>query len=95
MIREGRILVVAAVEELEVHARRTLALTFHGDPPTSVLRAVPSVVDTRVEGQTVTVVCDGPLRELLAVAAPYGIDDIDAHEPDLEDVFLSYYGASR
>jgi ABC-2 type transport system ATP-binding protein len=95
MIHEGRILVVAAIEELEAHARRRLALTFHGAPPAEVLRALPPVLDAEVVGQTVTVVCDGPLRELLAAAAPYGIDDIDAHEVDLEDVFLSYYGATR
>jgi ABC-2 type transport system ATP-binding protein len=95
MIREGRLLLVSDVAELEVRNRRRLTLTFHGPPPIEVLRQIPSVVEASAQGREVTVVCHGPLRELLAMAAPYGIDDIATHEVDLEDVFLSSYGAVR
>jgi ABC-2 type transport system ATP-binding protein len=95
MIREGRILVVADVADLEAHARRRISLTFHECPPTELLRSLPGVLEVAAAGRTATMVCDGPLRDVLAAAAPYGIDDVDAHEVDLEDVFLAYYGAPR
>jgi ABC-2 type transport system ATP-binding protein len=37
-------------------------------------------------------VVEGSTADLLAAAAPYRIVDITAHEPDLEEIFLTYYG---
>ncbi|MEV4239118.1 MULTISPECIES: hypothetical protein [unclassified Nocardia] len=35
---------------------------------------------------------DGSTAELLKAIAPYDVVDIVSHEPDLEEVFLTYYG---
>jgi len=50
------------------------------------------VRDVQVDGQRVQLVVEGSTADLLAVAAPHRITEIATREPDLEEIFLSYYG---
>jgi len=52
---------------------------------------VPGVREAIFTGATAHLVVEGPTAELFRVAAPSGIEQVVTHEPDLEEVFLSYY----
>jgi ABC-2 type transport system ATP-binding protein len=93
ILRDGRLLVVEAVDELKAKARRSVRLTFDGDPPTAALRGIEAVRDLHVEGRSVSLTVEGTMAELFRVAAPYGIDAVVTHEAGLEEIFLDYYSS--
>ena len=92
ILRDGSLVEVASVAELKAKALRRLDLTFEGEVPADRLRAVPGVTDVHANGSGVQLVVAGSTAELLAVAAPYRITGVVSHEPDLEEIFLTYYG---
>lgn len=93
ILRDGRLVVVAEVEDLRAQAIRRVHLTFvdRDTPPLDVVRAVPGVRDVEVENSAVSLVVEGPMAELLLATAPYGIDRVTAEEADLSEVFMRYY----
>ncbi|MGW4353250.1 ABC transporter ATP-binding protein [Nocardia sp. NPDC004582] len=97
ILRSGRLVEVASVAELTARSLRRIDLEFDTEPPDpGLLRAVGGV--RSVEGgadRVLHVEVDGSTAELLKFVAPYGVTDIVSHEPDLEDVFLTYYGQDR
>jgi ABC-2 type transport system ATP-binding protein len=91
----GSLAVVEAIDKLKAQAVRRLDMTFTGAPPAEVLGRVPEAREVTVDGHTAHLVVEGHTTELLRVAAPYGIEQIVTHEPDLEDIFLSYYDTRK
>lgn len=72
-------------------AMRRMELTFGGPPPLEELRSAASVREARADGRTVHVLVEGSTADLFKVASPFGVEQVVTHEPDLEEVFLSYY----
>jgi ABC-2 type transport system ATP-binding protein len=91
IIRDGSLVVVESVERLKRRALRRMDLTFAGDPPLDVLSAIAEVRELTVTGPTAHLSVEGSTADLLAAAAPYRVEQIVTHEPDLEEIFLSYY----
>lgn len=91
ILRHGSLAAVESVERLKAEAVRRMDLTFVHDPPMELLAKVPAVHAASATGTTAHLVVEGSGEELFRVAAPYGIDQVVTHEPDLEEVFLSYY----
>jgi ABC-2 type transport system ATP-binding protein len=52
---------------------------------------VAAVRDLRVAGNIVHLDVEGSTADLLQVAAPYRVQQVVTHEPDLEEIFLAYY----
>lgn len=93
ILRHGRLVEVRSVAELTARSLRRLDLTFAATiPDPALLRAVGGVRSVRGDGHVIHVEVDGSTDDLLKFVAPYGVRDIVSHEPDLEDVFLTYYG---
>jgi beta-exotoxin I transport system ATP-binding protein len=92
MLRLGRLAVAESVEKLKARAVRRIELTFDGPPPVPQLRAVDGIREVHALGSTVHLTVEGSAADLLATAAPYRIESIVTHEPDLEEIFLTYYG---
>jgi ABC-2 type transport system ATP-binding protein len=92
ILRHGRLVVVESVETLKAQALRRIDLTFAGQPPLPSLRAIPSVREAHATGDTAHLVVEGGTAELFRVASPYGITQVVTHEPDLEEIFMAYYG---
>jgi beta-exotoxin I transport system ATP-binding protein len=92
ILRNGRLVEVATIAALKAKALRRLDITFDAAPPVDVLRAVPGVTEVVASGTGVQLVVTGSMAELFAAAAPYRIASLVSHEPDLEEIFLTYYG---
>jgi beta-exotoxin I transport system ATP-binding protein len=92
ILRKGRLVEVATVADLKAKALRRMDITFDGPPPMGVLRAVPGVTDVVANGTAVQLVVAGSMADLFTAAAPYRIASLVSHEPDLEEIFLTYYG---
>jgi ABC-2 type transport system ATP-binding protein len=93
ILRTGRLVVVQRVERLKAQALRRIELTFEGPAPLDALRRVSGVRESRVDGSRVELAVEGSTAELFEIAAPYRVHNVVTHEPDLEEVFMTYYGA--
>ncbi|MFQ6328616.1 ABC transporter ATP-binding protein [Nocardia sp. CWNU-33] len=93
MLREGQLITVRSVAELTKQAFHRIDLTFAGEPPDSdVLRGIAGVRRAERNAVAVHVELEGSTADLVKAVAPYDVVDIVSHEPDLEEVFLTYYG---
>ena len=91
ILRQGELVVVQAVERLKEQALRRVDLYFEGLAPTSVLRGASGVRAVSGLGREVNVTVEGSMAPLLSTAAPYHVERVVTHEPDLEEIFLDYY----
>ena len=95
ILRKGRLVVTDTVANLEHQAVRRLDLVFAGAPPVAELAQVPGVHDVQATERTIHLAVEGSTAELIKAAAPYGVENVVTHEPDLEDVFLGWYDAEE
>lgn len=92
IIRHGRLIALEAVSSLRSKAMRRVELEFSSPVQASVFEAVPGVHDVTVENHRVLLSYEGKMAVLLkTVADRYDVVDINTHEADLEDIFLTYY----
>jgi ABC-2 type transport system ATP-binding protein len=91
MLSAGRLLLekrIAALKELTVHH---MTLIFDRLPPREILERAAGVHDVVLDGSRVRLTVEGSTKELLAVAAPFGIESLTSVEPGLEAIFLGLY----
>jgi ABC-2 type transport system ATP-binding protein len=91
IIREGRIVAVEEVGALRGRSVHELEVRFADPVPRDALEAVAGVRSVRLEGPVAHILVEGPLDPLIKELARHVVVDLRSHEPDLEDVFLSYY----
>lgn len=94
IVRQGRLVAVAGVEELRQAARQRIDLHVAGpvgEADLARFRAVPEVVEVSAEAGVVHLVVEGTVDGVVKVAAGLEVLRIVSHETDLEDVFLRYY----
>ncbi|HYN30654.1 MAG TPA: ABC transporter ATP-binding protein [Dermatophilaceae bacterium] len=89
IVDDGRLLLVADVDELRERAARRVELDFTVAPPAE-LGELPHVRVLEVRGRTAVCLVAGPVGELLKFAVDHGVVDVHTHDPDLEDAFLGY-----
>lgn len=93
LLREGKVILAGAVEEIRGLVPRSVSIVFDADasapPPLperfEIVRIAPRLWQVRVGGE---------LGELLAAAAAFPIRDIQIDTPRLEDIIVSYYRGS-
>ena len=97
IILEGHLAVVDTVPALKARALRVLELEFAAQVPAGPFRAIRGV--RAVSAHQAFLRCEviGPVGELMRLAAAKGLVNVISHEPDLEQIFLSYIqgGAPR
>lgn len=91
IVREGRLVTVAPLEELAGIRVRHVEIEFADAPPTERLRSLEGVEQLAVHDHRVTAMLRGSLEPLLAVVAEHRVVDLTSREPSLEEVFLTYY----
>jgi ABC-2 type transport system ATP-binding protein len=90
IILEGRLAVVDTVPALKARALRVLELEFAAPVPAEPFLAVPGVRTASAHRAFVRCEVIGPVGDLMRLAAAKGLVNVISHEPDLEQIFLSY-----
>jgi ABC-2 type transport system ATP-binding protein len=91
LIRDGRLVLVASVDELRAHGRARVEVTFATLPPPGVFADVPGVSELNRSGNKVLFSLQGEADALVKAIAHHRVIALDVHEADLEDIFLSLY----
>jgi ABC-2 type transport system ATP-binding protein len=91
IIRDGQLIETASVEALMRQTFRRLHLTFRELPPPDAF-AIDGVAEVGRDGQTILLEVQANLAQVMDIAAPYGIEDLEAPHVTLEEIFLNYYG---
>jgi ABC-2 type transport system ATP-binding protein len=92
IVRRGRLVAVEDIDALKAKAVSRIDITFaRDDVPADAFNHLPGVREVAEHGQLLTVTVEGPVDALVKAAARFEVVTIKTHEPDLEEVFLSYY----
>ncbi|MCI8494843.1 MAG: ABC transporter ATP-binding protein [Lachnospiraceae bacterium] len=86
VIRKGRLLALDSTERLG-HTD-TKRVTLKG---VNALPNLPHIKNITTDGDTLSFLYDGKLKELLNALTALPLTDISITEPDLEEIFLHYY----
>ncbi|WP_224280076.1 ABC transporter ATP-binding protein [Streptomyces sp. LS1784] len=96
IIREGELVTVADVEKLRQSAHRTIEIAFRGRAGAETFAALPqlqnvSVTDAPDGGSVLHAVLTGSPDALLKTAARFEATGLLAQEPELEEIFFTFY----
>jgi ABC-2 type transport system ATP-binding protein len=95
IVREGRLIAVEAVATLRERALRRVEVRFAADVPVTELERVDGVRDVGVTDGAVRLHVQGPMDALIKALARYPVQTLTSEEPELEEIFLAYYGRSH
>jgi len=90
IIRDGGLVAVEAVESFRRRAVRRVEIEFDEPVPIEAFR-LPDVQDVRIEGTVLRCRLTGRPDGLVKAAARFGVAALKVEEPDLEELFLTYY----
>ncbi|MGW5688974.1 ABC transporter ATP-binding protein [Nonomuraea sp. NPDC003754] len=91
IVREGRLVAVEDVAALREKAVRRVEFHFDAPVPPEAFAALPGVRDLKVEGAALSCTIDGRPDALIKAAARFTVVHMVSAEPDLEEIFLTYY----
>jgi ABC-2 type transport system ATP-binding protein len=94
IIRDGRLVTVEAVETLRRRAVRRVEIHFDEPVAPDAFVGLPGVDEVRVEGSVLRCRLAGRADALVKMAARYPVESIAVEEPDLEELFFTYYHAN-
>jgi ABC-2 type transport system ATP-binding protein len=94
IIRAGRLVNVASLEELHEIRLHRVEIEFAGEAPVEAIRKADGVDDVTVDGQRVRCVVRGSFEPLVAAIAHAHVVNLTSHEPSLEDTFLEFYSGA-
>ena len=92
IIRGGRLVAIEDIDALKERAFHELELHFSEPVPKEAFVELPGVQDVTVEDSAVRCTVIGKPDALIKAAARFEVVKLVSHEPNLEDLFLSYYG---
>ena len=95
IIREGRLVQLAAVQALKDMQHHELDLVFPHAVHLEWFNSLPGVVETRpsTDPHRVILVVRGTVTPVLEVAVQHDLAGIETRQPTLEEIFLRYYSA--
>ena len=96
IVRDGRLVAVDSIAALKERAIRRVEVRLAG-PAEDVerLRAVPGVESLAREGDVVRLEVHGSMDALVKALAAYPVQTLTSTPPELDEIFLSYYGRSH
>ena len=86
VIKEGRIIACDCVDKLK--AANVKRIRFTGNAPLDNLTGIRNF---ETDGKTVSFLFSGDMNSLIRILADGTIEDLEIHEPDLEETFMHYY----
>ncbi len=95
IIREGRLVTVANVDELREQAQRLVQITFAGPVAATEFEALPELREVTVTagpgGTVLRALLAGSPDGLVKTAARHEVVGLLAEEPELEELFFTFY----
>ena len=91
IIRAGRLVNVASLEDLHEIRIHHVEIEFAGDVPVEAIRKADGVDDVTAEDHRVRCVVRGSFEPLMTAVAGAHVANLTSHEPSLEETFLQYY----
>jgi ABC-2 type transport system ATP-binding protein len=91
VVRSGRLVVADTVAGLKRLQRRRAEVTFPDGIPDGLAR-VPGISLADRTGSRVTLILDGDLNPLLDYLSTHHVEDLILAPPDLDDIFMGFYG---
>jgi ABC-2 type transport system ATP-binding protein len=95
IIRDGRLIAVEEVAALRGRALRKVEIRFAGDVSVEGLDRIEGVRDVAVVDGVVKLHVQGPMDALIKELARYPVQTMTSREPELDEIFLTYYGRSH
>ena len=95
IIRRGELIIVEEVNTLKERALHQLEFHFSTSVPLEAFAGLPGVRDVAVNDSVLSCTTMGSPDALIKAVARFEVVKLVSHEPNLEDVFLSYYGAGE
>ena len=92
IIREGRLAAVEEIEDLKSRAIRRLEIEFAAPVAEEEFARLEGVRNLQTQGNTLLCDVSGVLNPLIKAAARHTVVNLKTHEPNLEEIFLAYYG---
>jgi ABC-2 type transport system ATP-binding protein len=91
IIRRGRLVKVARLEELHEMRVRHVEVEFAGDAQPQLLERISGVENIETNHRRVTFTARGSFEPIADALAGHHVVNLASHEPSLEEVFLTYY----
>ncbi len=91
IIRAGRLVKVAGLQELHDIRLHRVGIAFAGTVPVDAIKRAAGVDEVVAEDHQVRCVVRGSFEPLLAAIAGAQVVNLSSHEPSLEETFLQYY----
>jgi ABC-2 type transport system ATP-binding protein len=92
IIREGRLVQVDRIETIRQLAFHHVELSFRQPVPSAIFESLDGVSAVEADGDVLRMRVNGPIGDVVVLAAQHGLVDVVSREPNLEDVFLAQYG---
>lgn len=92
IIRRGRIVATESIGDLKARSVRSLEIRFNEDIDAQAFAAVPGLEIAACDKRSLKGRMRGDMDALLKTAARFPVGDFSSDEPDLEEIFLAYYG---
>jgi len=90
-IKDGSIIQLDTVASLRVNSYKKVALDASSEVTAAQL-GLPNSAQLQIEGKHASFVFKGDLNELTAKLSGLSLTDLEIAEPDLEEIFMHYYG---
>ena len=90
IIRDGAIVAVERVADLQRHAVHYVDVRFAANDCPDELASIPDTVELPSTNGSLRLAVKGTLDPLLAVLAAHPVQELTIREPDLEDVFFGF-----
>jgi ABC-type multidrug transport system ATPase subunit len=93
IIREGKLVKVGGVHDLNDIKRYEITISFSQPVPVEAFAQLEGVtnVESLSDGRAVRIAMQGSADAVIKAAAHYPVVSLTSYEPSLEDVFLRYY----
>jgi len=95
IIREGRLVAVERIEDLRERAVRRVQIQFADPVDPAEFERLPGVTELTVEGRALRCRLHGRADDLVKAAARHTVVSLLSEEPDLEELFFTFYNGGR
>jgi ABC-2 type transport system ATP-binding protein len=95
IIRDGRLAAVEDIDDLKGKALKVVEVRLATPAPAGTFDRVPGVREAVAFGDRVRITMAGPIDPFVKAIARFEVLDLESREPSLEEIFLTFYGASE